>query len=74
VEFGTRGDDVVFYSSPTWGGFSFDAAYQFGQQLDPNSDLMPLGSADCNGSNNPGSGNLFLTAMTADMTAPIAQT
>jgi predicted porin len=60
VEFGTRGDDVVFYSSPTWGGFSFDAAYQFGQQLDPNSDLTPLGSPDCNGSNNPGSGNLFL--------------
>jgi predicted porin len=60
VEFGTRGDDVVYYSSPTWGGFSFDVAYQFGQQLDPNSDLTPLGSADCNGSNNPGSGNLFL--------------
>jgi predicted porin len=60
VEFGTRGDDVVAYSSPTWAGFSFDAAYQFGQQLDPNSDLTPLGSPDCNGSNNPGSGNLFL--------------
>ena len=60
VEFGTRADDVVYYSSPTWGGFSFDAAYQFGQQLDPNSDLTPLGSPDCNGSNNPGSGNLFL--------------
>jgi predicted porin len=60
VEFGTRGDDVVAYTSPTWGGFSFDAAYQFGQQLDPNSDLTPLGSPDCNGSNNPGSGNLFL--------------
>jgi predicted porin len=60
VEFGTRGDDVVFYSSPTWAGVSFDVAYQFGQQLDPNSDLTPLGSSDCNGSNNPGSGNLFL--------------
>ena len=60
VEFGTRGDDVVSYSSPTLAGFSFDAAYQFGQQIDPNSDLTPLGSPDCNGSNNPGSGNLFL--------------
>ena len=60
VEFGTRGDDVVAYTSPTWAGFSFDAAYQFGQQIDPNSDLTPLGSPDCNGSNNPGSGNLFL--------------
>jgi predicted porin len=60
VEFGTRSDDVVSYSSPTWGGFSFDAAYAFGQQLDPNSDLTPLGSPDCAGSNSPGSGNLFL--------------
>jgi predicted porin len=60
VEFGTRSDDVVSYSSPTWGGFSFDAAYAFGQQIDPNNDLTPLGSPDCAGSNSPGSGNLFL--------------
>jgi predicted porin len=60
VEFGTRGDDVVEYNSPTWAGLSFDVAYQFGQQIDPNSDLQPLGSPDCNGSNNPGSGNLML--------------
>jgi predicted porin len=60
VEFGTRGDDVVSYTSPTWSGFSFDAAYQFGQNIDPNNDLTPLGSPDCNGANNPGSGNLFL--------------
>ncbi len=60
IEFGTRGDDVVYYSSPTWAGISFDVAYQFGQQLDPNSDLPPQGSVDCNGSNVPGSGNLFL--------------
>jgi predicted porin len=60
VEFGTRADHVVSYSSPTWSGVSFDAAYQFGQNIDPNNDLTPLGSPDCNGSNNPGSGNLFL--------------
>jgi predicted porin len=60
VEFGTRSDHVVYYSSPTMGGISFDAAFAFGQQIDPNSDLTPLGSADCAGSNNPGSGNLFL--------------
>ena len=60
VEFGTRADDVVAYSSPTWHGFSFDAAYQFGQNIDPNNDLTPLGSPDCSGGNNPGSGNLFL--------------
>ena len=60
VEFGSRPDDVVSYASPTWGGFSFEAAYVFGQQLDPNSDLYPLGSSDCAGGNNQGCGNLFL--------------
>ena len=45
VEFGTRADHVLAYTSPTWGGVSFDAAYVFGQQIDPNSDLTPLGSA-----------------------------
>ncbi|MGC2032283.1 MAG: porin [Steroidobacteraceae bacterium] len=60
VEFGTRADDVVFYTSPTWGGLTFDAAYAFGQNIDPNNDLTPLGSPDCAGSNSPGSGNLFL--------------
>ncbi|MHB8475604.1 MAG: porin [Steroidobacteraceae bacterium] len=60
VEFGTRSDDVVAYSSPTWAGFSFDAAYAFGQQIDPYNNLAPLGSPDCAGSNNPGSGNLPL--------------
>jgi predicted porin/cell division protein FtsB len=60
VEFGTRADDVVLYNSPTWEGVSFDLAYQFGQNIDPNNDLTPLGSSDCAGSNSPGSGNLFL--------------
>jgi predicted porin len=60
VEFGTRSDDVVFYTSPTFAGLSFDAAYAFGQNIDPNNDLAPLGSPDCAGSNNAGSGNLFL--------------
>jgi len=60
IEFGTRSDDVVYYTSPTWAGISFDLAYAFGQQVDPNSDLTPEGSPDCAGSNNPGSGNLFL--------------
>ena len=60
VEFGTRADDVVLFNSPTWAGFSFDVAYQFGQNVDPNNDLTPLGSPDCAGANNPGSGNLFL--------------
>jgi predicted porin len=60
VEFGTRADHVIDYSSPVMGGLSFDVAYAFGQNIDPNNDLTPLGSPDCSGSNNPGSGNLFL--------------
>lgn len=60
VEFGTRMDHVIQFNSPNWSGFSFDAAYALGQNPDPNNNIMPLGSPDCAGSNNPGSGNLFL--------------
>jgi predicted porin/outer membrane murein-binding lipoprotein Lpp len=60
IEFGTRMDHVVAYSSPSWSGFSFDASYSFGQNPDPYNNLTPLGSPDCAGANNPGSGNLFL--------------
>src|SRR5581483_293449 len=60
VEFGTRMDHVVSYTSPTWSGLTFDAAYAFGQNVDPNNNLTPLGSPDCAGSNMPGSGNLPL--------------
>jgi predicted porin len=60
VEFGTRMDHVIAYTSPTWQGLSFEASYTFGQNPDENSLLTPLGSPDCAGSNNPGSGNLFL--------------
>jgi len=58
VEFGTRMDHVFDYSSPNFNGVSFDLGYAFGQQVDPNSNLVPLGSSDCAGSNVPGSGNL----------------
>jgi predicted porin len=60
VEFGTRMDHVIRYDSPNWNGVSFDAAYALGQNPDPNNNIMPLGSPDCAGANNPGSGNLFL--------------
>jgi hypothetical protein len=60
IEFGTRLDHVILYNSPNWSGFSFDAAYALGQNVDPNSDLTPEGSVDCAGGNNAGSGNLFL--------------
>jgi predicted porin len=60
IEFGTRMDHVILYNSPTWSGFSFDAAYSLGQNPDPNNNLTSEGSPDCSGGNNPGSGNLFL--------------
>ncbi len=60
IEFGTRMDHVISYSSPTFSGLSFDAAYALGQNPDPNSNLTSLGSVDCSGGNSPGSGNLFL--------------
>ena len=60
IEFGTRIDHIIVYDSPTWNGFSFDASYSFGQNPDPYNNITPLGSPDCSGSNNPGSGNLFL--------------
>jgi predicted porin len=60
IEFGTRMDHVVTYSSPNLSGFSFDASYSFGQNVDPYNTTTPLGSPDCSGANNPGSGNLFL--------------
>jgi len=60
VEFGTRMDHVIDYQSPSMGGFSFDLAYAFGQQIDPYNNIVPLGSSDCSGSNMPGSGNLPL--------------
>ena len=60
TEFATRMDHVIEYSSPNWNGVSFDAAYAFGQNPDPSNNIAPLGSPDCTGSNNPGSGNLML--------------
>jgi predicted porin len=53
-------DHVIAYNSPNLGGFAFDAAYALGQNPDPYNNITPLGSPDCAGSNNPGSGNLFL--------------
>jgi len=60
IEFGTRQDHVIAYLSPSFSGFSFDASYGFGQNVDPYNTTLPLGSHDCAGANSPGSGNLFL--------------
>lgn len=58
VEFGTRFDHIIMYSSPVWSGFSFDAYVSPGQNVTYNNVTIPLGSSDCSGSNSPGSGNL----------------
>ena len=61
VEFGTRMDHVILYNSPTWSGFSFDAAYAFGQNVGPVQQSHPAGLAGLLGiATTPGSGNLFL--------------
>jgi predicted porin len=60
IEFGTRQDHVITYLSPSFSGVSFDASYGFAQNPDPYNTTLPLGSSDCAGANNPGSGNLFL--------------
>ncbi|HXR20078.1 MAG TPA: porin [Steroidobacteraceae bacterium] len=60
VEFGTRFDHIIVYTSPTWEGLSFDVMLAPGQNVTYNNVTIPLGSSDCSGSNSPGSGNLFL--------------
>jgi predicted porin len=59
VEFGTRIDHSMWYESPKLGGvFSFDALFSPAQNRTPNSLAPSSGSPDCNGGNEPGSGNL----------------
>jgi predicted porin len=59
VEFGTRIDLSIWYESPKFGGvFSFDALFSPGQNRTPDSVAQSSGSSDCNGGNEPGSGNL----------------
>jgi len=59
VEFGTRIDHSIWYESPKLGNvFSFDALFSPGQNRTPDSLAQSSGSPDCNGGNEPGSGNL----------------
>jgi predicted porin len=61
VEFGSRIDHSIWYESPKLGGvFSFDALFSPAQNRTPNSLAASSGSPDCNGGNEPGSGNLPL--------------
>jgi len=61
VEFGTRLEHSIWYESPKFGGvFSFDALISPGQNRTYNNVVQSSGSPDCNGGNQPGSGNLLL--------------
>jgi predicted porin len=61
VEFGTRIDHSIWYESPKLGNlFSFDVLLSPGQNRTYNNVVQSSGSPDCNGGNEPGSGNLLL--------------
>jgi len=61
VEFGTRLDHSIWYESPKMGNlFSFDLLLSPGQNRTYNNVVQSSGSPDCNGGNQPGSGNLLL--------------
>ncbi len=62
VEFGTRVDHSIWFESPKYADvFSFDVLFSPGQNRTQNSIVQSAGSPDCNGGNNPGSGNLPLS-------------
>lgn len=61
VEFGTRLDHSFAYESPKLGGvFSFNLLVSPGQNRTYDDVVQASGSPDCNGGNQPGSGNLLL--------------
>ncbi|MBK6008717.1 porin [Ramlibacter ginsenosidimutans] len=56
VEFGTRFDHALWYESPSWGGFSFNALVSPGQNRAYDNSNLAAGEGDCAGGNVPGSG------------------
>jgi predicted porin len=62
VEFGTRLDHSIWYESPKLFNniFSFDVLWSPGQNRTQDNVVQSAGSPDCNGGNQPGSGNLPL--------------
>jgi predicted porin len=61
VEFGTRLDHSLWYESPKFGDMlSFDVLWSPGQNRTFDNVVQSSGSPDCNGGNEPGSGNLLL--------------
>ena len=56
VEFLTRLDHAVWYESPNWGGFTFNALATTGQNRAFDNGIIPSGQTSCAGGNVPGSG------------------
>lgn len=76
VEFGTRLEHSIWYESPKFANLvSFDLLVSPGQNRTYDNVIQSAGSPDCNGGNEPGSGNLlqncddggFGTAYSADV-------
>ena len=64
VEFGTRLDHAIWYESPDWSGFRFDALVAPGQNCASDSSNLAAAEVDCAGGNVPGSGGLPVFATT----------
>jgi hypothetical protein len=61
VEFGTRLEHAIWFESPKYANmFSFDVLISPGQNRTYDNVVQSSGSPDCNGGNEPGSGNLLL--------------
>jgi predicted porin len=56
VEFGTRLDHSVWFTSRKYNGFELNALYEPGQNRSDISDNIAAGESDCTGGDNPGDG------------------
>ncbi|WP_245005054.1 porin [Paraburkholderia sacchari] len=56
VEFGTRLDHAIWYESPNFHGFTFNALVSPGQNRGYENSTQAAGESDCTGGNIPGSG------------------
>src|SRR5262249_30743156 len=63
VEFGTRLDHSIWYESPKFAGFTFNALWSPGQNRSSSSDNIASGESDCTGGNIPGSGGTGLVGV-----------
>ncbi len=58
MEFGTRLDHALWYESPNWNGFQWNALISPGQNRASDNSNIAAGESDCTGANIPGSGAL----------------